>query len=116
MSDCLFDPPVFVKDGKYLIQEITSLSDAIDVLEDMPPDGHDVVHEAVLKACYEARNGLRPPEVAHKAFRQYAKRTGIFADPAEFLPIIRGSGNTRRKCDRGPVQQVAGKVDMPTHQ
>lgn len=97
MNGGLFDPPVFVKSGNYLIQEVISLADAIDVLEEWPLEKRDVVHETVLRACLEAQDGLRPVEVARNAFRQFAKKTGIIADPGEIMPLMRSNANFRRR-------------------
>lgn len=97
MNGDLFDPPVFVKGGNYLIQEVISLADAMDVLEEWPLEKRDIVHETVLRACLEAQDGLRPVEVAQKAFRQFVKKSGIMADPREIMPLMRSNANFRRR-------------------
>ncbi|MGN6548474.1 MAG: DUF982 domain-containing protein [Pararhizobium sp.] len=80
MSDRLFDPPVFIKDGEYLIREIASLEDAIDVLEEWPDDGRDLIYETVARACRGALDGRRPISVARNGFVGFARRVGILED------------------------------------
>jgi len=45
MSDRLFDSPVFVKDGPFLVREIASLGDAFDFLDQWPEHDRDLIHE-----------------------------------------------------------------------
>ncbi|MFB8343708.1 DUF982 domain-containing protein [Brucella cytisi] len=60
MSDRLFDSPVFVKDGRYLIQEVASIEDAIDFLFELPDETRDIIYEVTWKTCCDAQNGLKP--------------------------------------------------------
>ncbi|MGN6549742.1 MAG: DUF982 domain-containing protein [Pararhizobium sp.] len=80
MSDRLFDPPVFIKGGKYLIQEVAGLKDAIDMLEAWPDERRDLIYDAVLKACYGALDGRRPTRAARNAFVGFARRAGILEE------------------------------------
>lgn len=80
MSDRLFDPPVFIKGGKYLIQEVAGLEDAIDVLEAWPDERRDLIYDTVLKACHGALDGRRPTRVARNAFAAFARRAGILEE------------------------------------
>lgn len=97
MSDGLFDPPVFVKIRKHLVQQVVSISEAIDVLDEWPADKRDVLYETVRRACFEAQDGLRPVEVARKAFTRFAERAGMTADPKEIMPLMGSNAKMRRR-------------------
>ncbi len=59
---------------------IASLADAIDVLNEWPGDRNDPIHEAALRACYDAYDGRKPVSVARNGFFGFAKRTAILED------------------------------------
>ncbi|MEQ1954869.1 hypothetical protein [Mesorhizobium sp. CN2-181] len=50
MNDELFDSPVFVKGGSFTIDEIASLRDAIDFLEEWPVELQNLPYETILRA------------------------------------------------------------------
>jgi hypothetical protein len=54
MNSKVFDRPVYLMEREELIREITSLEDAIDLLEEWPKQDRDLVHEVTLKTCYMA--------------------------------------------------------------
>lgn len=86
MSERLFDSPVFVKDGPYLIREIAGIEDAIDFLHEWPDEDRDVIYEMTWKTCCDAHNGLKPHEVARHAFEGFARRRNILEKPEAALP------------------------------
>lgn len=47
----VFSSPIFVKRATYLVQEIASLADAIEFLDEWPADRRDQAHETALRAC-----------------------------------------------------------------
>ncbi|TIS18826.1 MAG: DUF982 domain-containing protein, partial [Mesorhizobium sp.] len=55
-----FSSPIFVKRAAYIVQEIASLADAIDFLNDWPEQQKDLTHEAALTTCYDAYDGHKP--------------------------------------------------------
>lgn len=55
-----FRSPVFVKRATYIVQEIASLADAIDFLDEWPEDLRDLIHETALRVCYDAYDGRKP--------------------------------------------------------
>lgn len=74
MNPDAFSSPVFVKRATYIVQEIASLADAIDFLNEWPDDRRDLIHEAALRACYDAYDGRKPVSAARNAF---ALRNGL---------------------------------------
>ena len=73
----VFDRPVYLKESKDLVREITCLEDAIDFLEEWPQRDRDIVHDATLKTCYMAWDGHKPIGVARDAIRSLGKMKGI---------------------------------------
>lgn len=92
MSYRLFETPVFIKGGEHLIQEITGLEDAIDVLKEWPEERRDIIYETVLRACRGALDGQRPVEVARNAFVGFARRVGILEDSGSVAAWMRRTG------------------------
>jgi hypothetical protein len=83
MNDGTFGKPVYLRDGKYLIREITSVNDAIDFLFEWPEDKRDVLYEAALNTCFIAHDGLKPVKVARDAIRAFgAKKSILEKEPA----------------------------------
>ncbi|ANT54462.1 MULTISPECIES: DUF982 domain-containing protein [Mesorhizobium] len=80
MNPEAFSSPLFVKRAAYVVQEIAGLADAIDFLNDWPEDRRDMIHEAALRACYDAYDGRKPVSVARNAFFGFAKRVAILED------------------------------------
>ncbi|MDR6430996.1 DUF982 domain-containing protein [Brucella pseudogrignonensis] len=99
MSDRLFDSPVFVKDGPYLVREIASVGDALDFLYDWPEYDRCLIYETVWKACCDSHDGIKPVEVAESAIRGFAKKKGILEEPVVALPWMKG-----KKSGGGLVQ------------
>lgn len=57
MNSEAFSSPRFVRTAAYIVREIASLADAVEFLNEWPQDRRDPVHEAALKACYDAYDG-----------------------------------------------------------
>ncbi|WLS06465.1 DUF982 domain-containing protein [Shinella oryzae] len=77
MNAKVFDRPVYLKKGRDLIEEITCLEDAIDFLEAWPRNDRDIVHDATLKTCHMAFDGLKPVKVGRDAIRAFGDKKGI---------------------------------------
>ena len=86
MSDRLFDSPIFVKDGKYLIREIACPADAIDFLYEWPHDDRDIIYEVAWSACCDAHSGQKPLIVAQNAFEGFARKRKIIEKPEVAMP------------------------------
>src|SRR5690606_7579071 len=82
----LFDRPVYLKEKKDLVREITSIEDAIDYLEEWPERQRDLIHEAALKTCYMAHDGLKPLRAARDAIRAFGKKKGILVKQPAVQP------------------------------
>ncbi|RNJ42628.1 hypothetical protein B5V01_03705 [Mesorhizobium erdmanii] len=80
MSSEAFSSPLFVKRAAYIVQEIVSPADAVDFLNEWPEDRRDLIHEAALRACYDAYDGRKPVSTARNAFFGFAKRVAILED------------------------------------
>jgi hypothetical protein len=93
MSDRLFDSPIFVKDGKFLIREIAGPIDAIDFLYEWPQDDRDVVYEVAWSACCDAHSGQKPLIVAQNAFEGFARKRKILEKPEAAMPWMTSHGN-----------------------
>lgn len=86
MNAKTFDRPVYLKEGKYLVREITSLEDAIDFLDEWPEKDRDLMHEVALKTCFMAHDGHKPLKVARDAIRAFGKRKGILVKAPSVQP------------------------------
>ncbi|UVK35545.1 DUF982 domain-containing protein (plasmid) [Mesorhizobium sp. AR10] len=85
MNSEAFSSPLFVKRAAYIVQEIASLADAVDFLNEWPEDRRDLVHEAALRACYDAYDGRKPVSAARNAFFGFAKRVAILEDASSAM-------------------------------
>ncbi|WP_457587404.1 DUF982 domain-containing protein [Ensifer canadensis] len=86
MHSKMFDRPVYLRERKDLVIEITNLDDAIDFLEEWSQGDRDVIHDATLKTCYMAHDGHKPIQVARDAIRSFAKNKGILVNAPAVLP------------------------------
>lgn len=86
MNEKTFDRPVYLKEGKYLVREITGIEDAIDFLEEWPEKGRDLMHDVTLKTCVMAHDGHKPLKVARDAIRAFGKRKGILVKAPAVQP------------------------------
>lgn len=87
MNDRTFDAPVYVRDGKHLIQEIRSLDDALDFLEDWPLNRRGPIYETAMRACNRAYSRDVPLDVARTAFIGFARSAGIHEWVDSLLPF-----------------------------
>lgn len=86
MESRTFAKPVYLKDGKTLVREITNLEEAVEFLMDWPDEKCDALHEATLRTCLMASDGLKPVKVARDALRGFALRKGILENEATAQP------------------------------
>ena len=77
VNDRVFDAPVFVKGSEHFIQEITSLDEALDFLEEWPRNRRGPIYEIALRACRGAYSHDVPLDVARSAFVGFARSAGI---------------------------------------
>ncbi|MEL4374723.1 DUF982 domain-containing protein [Brucella cytisi] len=95
MSDRLFDSPVFVKDGRYLIQEVASIEDAIDFLFELPDETRDIIYEVAWKTCCDAQNGLKPIHAGRDAFEGFARIRNMLEKPETIIPWMPDKSSRR---------------------
>src|SRR5688500_17607195 len=87
VNDRAFETPVFVKSGEHLIQEIRSLDDALDFLDEWPRTRQGPIYETALRACQRAYGRDVPLSVARDAFVGFAKSAGIYERVGTLLPF-----------------------------
>ncbi|WP_306424492.1 MULTISPECIES: DUF982 domain-containing protein [Shinella] len=63
--------------GRDLIEEITCVGDAIDFLEEWPRNDRDIAHNATIKTCHMAFDGLKPIKAGRDAIRSFGDKKGI---------------------------------------
>lgn len=76
MESRAFAKPIYLKDGT-LVREVTNVDDAIDFLAEWPSSKRDVLHEAAMRTCIMAHDGLKPVKVARDALRAFAVKKDI---------------------------------------
>ena len=89
----LFDTPIFV-DRKFFFEEICSVEDVADFLENWPEDRRDIAFEAIERACSEAIEGGFPSNALAENFRKFIKKAGLLAR-VEDVPNFSHAGNDR---------------------
>lgn len=90
MNDRMFDSPVFVKDGKSLVQEVACLEDALEFLYDWPKHRRGPIYRTALRACQSAFEGACAISAAKEAFSSFARSCGILEDVSITLPWMTG--------------------------
>ncbi|MER8522714.1 DUF982 domain-containing protein [Mesorhizobium sp. M1338] len=83
-----FNSPIFVKRSTYIVQEIASLAEAIDLLDEWPQDRRDRAHETALRTCHDAYHGHKPVGAARNALYDFAKQVGILEDATSAMQWI----------------------------
>ncbi|MBX3582893.1 MAG: DUF982 domain-containing protein [Rhizobiaceae bacterium] len=86
MSERTFEKPIFVKAEEGLIEEIATLDDALDFLDEWPKNRRGVVYETARRACCRAFDRDYPLSAAREAFRGFAKWARILEDVTTPLP------------------------------
>ncbi|TIP18505.1 DUF982 domain-containing protein [Mesorhizobium sp.] len=99
MNSEAFSSPLFVRRAAYIVQEIASLADAIDFLNEWPQDRRDLIHGTALRTCYDAYDGRKPVSAARNAFFGFARRAAILEDATSAMQWLAtcksGSGKVR---------------------
>ncbi|MER9082068.1 DUF982 domain-containing protein [Mesorhizobium sp. M0895] len=71
------------------MQEIARPADAIHFLNEWPEDRRDRIHEAALRACFDAYNGRKRASAARKSFFRFAKQVVILEDATSAMQMAR---------------------------
>ncbi|CCV11640.1 DUF982 domain-containing protein [Mesorhizobium sp. STM 4661] len=93
-----FSSPIFVKRATYIVQEIASLADAIDFLDEWPEDRRDLIHDTALRVCYDAFDGRKPISAARDAFCEFAQRFAMLEDPTFAMQWIAACKSANQKA------------------
>ena len=83
-----FDHSVFVRNGKFIVQEIVTLEDALHLMEEWPEARRDTIFEAARRACHAAWDGRYPLDAARRAFEGWARASKILESEASVLPWL----------------------------
>jgi hypothetical protein len=94
MESKTFAKPIYLKDGKALVREITSMREAVEFLMEWPAERRDILYEATLRTCIMAHDGLKPIKVARDALRAFAIKKNILEKEPAVQPwmIVPSSG------------------------
>lgn len=84
MANTLFDSPLFVKKSRY-VQELGSLEDVFDLLDDWPEEKRGDTYEVLLKACRMAAQGIFPLPAIRENVRRFLMKHGVLANIDEVL-------------------------------
>ncbi|MEZ2223493.1 DUF982 domain-containing protein [Rhizobium sp. RCC_161_2] len=82
MANTLFDKPLFLKKGRY-IQELASLEDVFDLLDDWPVEKQGATYEVLVRACRLAAQGVFPLPAIRENVRRFLMREGVLANIEE---------------------------------
>ncbi|MBW6425149.1 DUF982 domain-containing protein [Rhizobium sp. XQZ8] len=93
MANTLFDKPLFVRRPRY-IQELCSLEDVCDLLDEWPDEKRDTTYEVLAKASRMAAQGIFPLPAFRENVRRFLIRQGALANIDE-VPLF-----AKRMTDR----------------
>ncbi|MEI9414610.1 DUF982 domain-containing protein [Mesorhizobium sp. Cs1299R1N1] len=98
MNADVFSSSIFVKRATHIVQEIASLADAIEFLDEWPEVRRDLIHETALRVCYDAHDGHKPVSTARNAFVGFSERAGILVDSTPAMKSIASAHSSRGKA------------------
>ncbi len=93
MVQHLFDSPLFLRRRHY-IQELASLEDVFDFLDDWPEGERDATYEVLEKACRLAAQGIFPLSAIRENIRRFLIKRRMLANVEE-IPLV-----AKRPSDR----------------
>jgi circadian clock protein KaiC len=93
MANTLFDAPLFLKRQHY-IQELASIEDVFDFLEEFPDAERDTTYEVIEKACRMAAQGIFPLPAIRENVRRFLIKRHMLANIEE-IPIVAKRQNDR---------------------
>lgn len=77
MSETRFDPVLLHRN--HFIDEITSLDEIFDVLDEWPEEKRGLAYDTLLKACRNTASGQFPLSAARENFRRFLKMSDVLA-------------------------------------
>ncbi|MBZ9809931.1 DUF982 domain-containing protein [Mesorhizobium sp. BR1-1-9] len=90
MNDKMFEQPVLVKNGDFMIEEVACLEDAFEFLQNWPRNRRGPIFETALRACQRAYDGHVPASLARDAFAGFARSARILEDVSTSIPWMAG--------------------------
>jgi len=88
MTDHLLTRPVFVRIAAGLVQEIASLGDAIEFLDDWSHRDRDLIHETAMRTLIAVHDGQKPLAAAQSAIEGFARAKHILEGPEEMMANV----------------------------
>ena len=97
MDDRTFSEPVYVRTGEFLIQEVATLDDAFDFLDEWPHNLHGPAYQATYIACCRAYAKETSADIARRAMVSFAQSAMILeeVDALPPFPAIAKTGSGR---------------------
>ncbi|KAA0682684.1 DUF982 domain-containing protein [Neorhizobium sp. P12A] len=86
MMDTKFEHPLFVKYPRY-IQELASLEDVFDFLDDWPEEKRGDTYHVLSKACRMAAQGVFPIAAIRENVRRFLIKERVLANIEE-VPLF----------------------------
>ncbi|WP_037086044.1 DUF982 domain-containing protein [Neorhizobium vignae] len=93
MANTFFEKPLFVKTSHY-IQELASLEEVFDFLDEWPIDKRGDTYEVLSKACRLAAQGVFPLPAIRENVRRFLLKERVLANIEE-VPLFAGRMNDR---------------------
>ncbi|MCV9947484.1 DUF982 domain-containing protein [Rhizobium sp. BT-175] len=87
MRNGIFDEPVYAGRGRYLVEEISSVEEALDYLEVRSFDESDVIATVTWQALSRCLEGKLLVSAARETFYRMLKKKGMLAEPRTTLII-----------------------------
>lgn len=83
-----FNDPVYVQNGRTLVEEICSAEQAIDFMERKRLEAEDLVARVTWQALNKCLAGEMPVNAARETFFRMAKKKGLLAEPEMSLSSV----------------------------
>jgi len=93
MANTSFDAPLFLRKRHY-IQELASLEDVFDFLDEWAEEQRDATYEVIEKACRMAAQGIFPLPAFRENLRRFLIKHRMLANIEE-VPVV-----AKRQSDR----------------
>jgi hypothetical protein len=78
----MFNRPLFVKNARY-VQELASLEDVFDFLEEWPADKRGDTYKVLIRACRMAAQGIFPLPAIRENVRRFLIKERLLANIEE---------------------------------
>lgn len=86
MENTLFDAPLFLR-KRHCIQELASLEDVFDFLDEWTEEQRDATYEVIEKACRMTAQGIFPLTAFRENLRRFLIKHHMLANVEE-VPVV----------------------------